>query len=192
MAHWTEENIDAFAHRVAFDFIAQMESRMEASSITQAQLARKLGVSEGAVSKVLNNPQNLTVKTMVKYARALSMKPAIVAYDDADANNERGPISSSVFTTCWERAGKPHDLWSLQPSVVYGSAAKNFINWAEWSVLASNENRSHATFSCRGLSNRLIQWFPSQPRGSSQDENILAVAATTFPVTMIAGADVHG
>jgi transcriptional regulator with XRE-family HTH domain len=113
MAHWTAENDDAFTHKLAFDFIAQIEKRMESLPMSQIELAHKLGVSEGAVSKVLNNPQNLTLKTIAKYSQALGVKAAIVAYDDGDPKNEKGLISSSVFSTCWEHAGKPRDFWCL-------------------------------------------------------------------------------
>jgi transcriptional regulator with XRE-family HTH domain len=87
---------------------------MEAIPITQGALARKLGVSEGAVSQMLNNPQNLTLKTIVAYARALGIKVSLVAYDDNDPLNERGPVNSEIFSICWENAGKPPDFWSLQ------------------------------------------------------------------------------
>jgi transcriptional regulator with XRE-family HTH domain len=111
--HWTEENSDAFAHRIAFDFIAQIENRMESMPIKQAELAKKLQVSEGAVSKLLNNPQNLTVRTIARYSRALGIKASIIAYDDGDADNQYGPINPTVFATCWERAGRPADLWGF-------------------------------------------------------------------------------
>ncbi|HYW43661.1 MAG TPA: helix-turn-helix transcriptional regulator [Bryobacteraceae bacterium] len=111
--HWTEESSDAFAHRLAFDFIAQIEQRMDDHSISQSLLARKLKISEGAVSKLLNNPQNLTLRTIAKYSRALGIKAAIVAYDDGDSQNKAGPIASEVFTACWERSGRPHDAWDL-------------------------------------------------------------------------------
>ena len=115
--HWTAESNDAFVHRISSDFLAQLENRMEAQSITQGALARKLGVSEGAVSHILNNPQNLTLKTIVAYARALDIKVSIVAYDDDDPHNERGPVDSEIFSACWENAGKPLDFWSLKANL---------------------------------------------------------------------------
>ena len=115
--HWTAESNAAFVHRISADFLAQVEKRMEAIPITQGALARKLGVSEGAVSQILNNPQNLTLKTVVAYARALGIKVSLVAYDDNDPLNERGPVNSEIFSVCWENAGKPSDFWSLQESL---------------------------------------------------------------------------
>jgi len=113
-AHWTAGSSEAFAHAIAFDFIAQLEKKMEEENLSQADLAKKLGVTEGAVSKILNSPQNLTLKTMVAYARSLGIKVAVVAYDDNDPEDERGPVNSEVFTMCWERSGKPCDFWSLK------------------------------------------------------------------------------
>jgi transcriptional regulator with XRE-family HTH domain len=111
--HWTAESNEAFLHKISFDFVAQLEKKIEELPITQGMLARKLGVSEGAVSHILNNPQNLTLKTIIAYARVLGLKVSIVAYDDGDPNNERGPIDSAVFTACWENVGRPSDFWSL-------------------------------------------------------------------------------
>jgi transcriptional regulator with XRE-family HTH domain len=114
MPHWTAENDEAFAHAVSADFVAQIEKTMESAGISQATLAQKLEVSEGAVSKILNNPQNLKLRTMITYAKALDLKISVVAYNDADPNNERGPINSEVFSACWENSGKPRDFWDLQ------------------------------------------------------------------------------
>ena len=124
--HWTAEGANAFAHKLAFDFIAQIENRLQELELSQNELARKLGVSEGAVSQMLNNPQNLTLKTIAKYACALGIKTAIVAYDDGDPSNERGLINSGIFGTCWERAGKPRDIWSLKARQPQKSAATGF------------------------------------------------------------------
>jgi len=112
--HWTEEGPKAFAHSMAFGFVAQVERRLEDLGLSQTELASRLGVSEGAVSKVLNNPQNLTLETIAKYARALQTKAAIVAYDDNDRTNRHGPVMPEIFNICWERAGKPRDMWSLE------------------------------------------------------------------------------
>jgi transcriptional regulator with XRE-family HTH domain len=87
---------------------------MERSKISQAALAGKLGVSEGRVSQVLNNPGNLTLKKIVEYARALGRKVSIVAYNDGDPDNRDGPVDAEIFATCWANAGKPTDHFALQ------------------------------------------------------------------------------
>lgn len=112
--NWTAESADAFAHKLAFDFIAQLERLIEARRTSKTKLAKKLGVSQSAISHVLNNPQNLTLRTIAKYSQALGAKAAIVSYDDGDRENENGLINSQVFSACWVNAGKPRDVWDVE------------------------------------------------------------------------------
>jgi transcriptional regulator with XRE-family HTH domain len=115
--HWTSENVGALVHKIGFDFVVQVEKKLESVGMTQAELARILGVSEGAISKVLNNPQNLTLKTIARYSKAIGMKFAIVGYEDSeDPDGMRGPISSEIFNYCWRMAGCPRDFWSIRPA----------------------------------------------------------------------------
>src|SRR5690349_17560678 len=94
--HWTDTD-EKFQFRIAMDFIGQIEKKMESGGITQKRLAKRLGVSFGRISQVLNNPGNLNLKSIVKTARGLGMKVAIVAYDDLDPTNNFGPINSEIF-----------------------------------------------------------------------------------------------
>jgi transcriptional regulator with XRE-family HTH domain len=111
--HWTETDVESYVYRIAFDFVAYVSELLETGSFSQAKLAERLGVTEGRVSQILNNPGNLTLKQIVKVARALDRKVSIVTYDDDDPNNKNGPISAGVFLACWERVGKPADFFAL-------------------------------------------------------------------------------
>lgn len=111
--HWTSRSIKAFVHRITSDFFGQLEIKMEQGPIERQELARRLEVTPGRVSQVLDSPGNSTVKTMVEYGHALGKKVAIIAYEDDDPNNDLGPVNAEVFTRCWEQAGKPRDLFSL-------------------------------------------------------------------------------
>jgi hypothetical protein len=111
--HWTERSVDDFVHRLSSDFIVQLEKRIDDDDMTKKQLADRLGLTGGAVSQVLNSPGNLELKTMVQYARAVGMKVAVIAYDDSDPGNDKGPIISEIFAKCWERLGKPEDFFEL-------------------------------------------------------------------------------
>ena len=149
ISHWTTRSLGDFAYWVASDFTAQIESKLEAEVISNNEFAERLGVSASRVSQVLNDPGNLTLGNTVKYARALGMKIALVMYNDADPENEKGPISAELFTKCWERLGKPHDFFDLQamkPSsvgwIVYksiaGTGKSNFVP-IPWQQEASTE-----------------------------------------------------
>ncbi len=114
--HWTETNTADFVYRISSDFVGQLEKRLEIYPITRKELAQKIGVSDGRVSQVFNNPGNLTLRNFVQYSRALGMKIAIVAYDDNDPNNENGPVNSDIFNQCWIKVGKPRDFFDLAAS----------------------------------------------------------------------------
>lgn len=111
--HWTGSSSDDYLYRIGADYIRQLEEVMQASGINQAQLAESLCVTEGRVSQVLNNPGNLTLRKVIEYVRAIKKKVAMVVYDDVDPDNHNGPVSSQIFTVCWERCGKPTDFFSL-------------------------------------------------------------------------------
>jgi transcriptional regulator with XRE-family HTH domain len=115
MAHWTERSTEDFLYRITADLIDQLEQQIQSKSLSKAELAKKLGVTKGRVSQILNNADNnLSIRTIIRFARALGIKIAIVAYDDKDRDNKRGPINSEIFRICWENSGKPADFWSLE------------------------------------------------------------------------------
>jgi hypothetical protein len=109
--HWTEDSIRDYVYKIAADFLQQIENSL--SEEPQAVLANRLGVTPGRVSQVMNNPGNLSLKTIVQYARVLGKKVTIVAYDDHDPDNLRGPINSQVFEECWVRQNRPCDFLAL-------------------------------------------------------------------------------
>jgi transcriptional regulator with XRE-family HTH domain len=112
--HWTEKSTEDFMYRLGADFVSQIERLL--GTETKASLAKKLGVSAGRISQVLNNPGNLRLKTMIEYARALGLKISVVAYNDNDPDNVNGPVDAEIFEQCWIRAGKPLDFFALQAS----------------------------------------------------------------------------
>jgi transcriptional regulator with XRE-family HTH domain len=121
--NWTEQNIENFLSRITFDFITQLEKKMESLPITQAELAKKLKLSESRVSQILNGSHNLELKSIIKYARALGLKIAVVAYDDNDPDNTRGLINSEIFSICWERQEKPVDFFAFEESTPKSNVA---------------------------------------------------------------------
>jgi transcriptional regulator with XRE-family HTH domain len=107
--HWTEESTSAFAFELAAGFVRFVERGLD--HLSQAEIAKRLGVSEGSVSQMLNKPGNFTLKRIVEYARrALRVKVTIIAYDDGDSENVNGPIQPEVFVECWNRCGKPRNF----------------------------------------------------------------------------------
>lgn len=128
--HWTNDSAKAFLFRIAFDFVAQLERMMEAKNLSPSGLAKRLNVSKGRVSQIMNNPGNLTLRTIVEWARALDVKVAVIAYDDDDPSNDNGPVNPQIFATCWERAGKPTDFFAARMAVASTNTVEIAAKWA--------------------------------------------------------------
>lgn len=116
LGHWTQKSVADFVHSISSNFVGQLETKMEDEGISKSKLASRLNRTSGRVSQVFNDPGNLSLKTIVEYARGLDMKVGIVAYDDGDHANDRGPINPQVFVDCWKRSGKPSDLFEAANS----------------------------------------------------------------------------
>jgi transcriptional regulator with XRE-family HTH domain len=157
--HWTAASADDFVRRITFDFIAQLEEKMKSDGISQAELAKALGVSEAAVSRVLNDPPNLTLRTIVRYALAVGAKAALVAYDDGDHANTLGPVNSEVFSVCWENTGKPHDMWEVSDNSQVVHVQVMSVNW-----IATRQLSLPACYSdTDGWGNEIsVSWFRTQ------------------------------
>lgn len=112
-SHWTERSNRDFLYRIVNDFIGQIEKKMEKDNISQGKLAQKLRRSKGRISQLLNNPGNFSLITVIKLSRILGMKVSIVAYEDDDPANTRGPINPEIFTACWEKCKNPGDFWAV-------------------------------------------------------------------------------
>lgn len=111
--HWTADNPKKFLYRISTDFMIQIQEEMERKGVTQQDMAKALGVTPSAVSQTINDPGNLTLVSMLKYAQALGLKISAIAYDDGDAENAHGPILADVFKRCWEHCGQPADLFDI-------------------------------------------------------------------------------
>jgi transcriptional regulator with XRE-family HTH domain len=112
--HWTERSIEDYRYKIIDDYISQLEKRMQDEEINREDFAKMFKRSKSRISQLLNNPGNITFDNIVKLARVLKMKVSLVAYDDNDPENKKGPINSEIFKICWERAGKPQDFWAVQ------------------------------------------------------------------------------
>lgn len=141
-AHWTQRTIKDYVFRIAADFIAQLEKKMEIENISQDELARRLKISKGRISQVLNHPGNLSLTIIVKYAKILGMKASIVAYEDGDPEYKEGPVNSELFKICWESCEKPRDFWALQEIEESSSVAANVTDAIKWNETFLEKNEA--------------------------------------------------
>jgi hypothetical protein len=119
--HWTADSPLRMVRAISSDFVAQLETVMEQSGCSHGDMAKRLGVTMGRVSQMMNSPGNFTLKNGVLYGGAVGMNVVVVAYP---ANCTSSPISGDVFRACWEIAGRPKNMFDIQESTV-GFASKN-------------------------------------------------------------------
>lgn len=117
LKHWTAESTENFVHRIASDFLAQLETKIEKGEISRSELAQRLDRSPGRVSQLFN-PGNITIGSAVRLVRAMNMKVALIAYDDNDPENHNGPINSDIFSRCWRHMGAPATFFELTHNVM--------------------------------------------------------------------------
>jgi hypothetical protein len=115
--HWTAESVSNFTYRIAADFLAQVETKIENGEVSRTELAQRLDRTAGRVSQLFNNPGNLTVTSAVRLVRAAGMKVALVAYEDNDPQNNNGPVNSAIFYQCWKHMGAPTTFFALANTV---------------------------------------------------------------------------
>jgi len=126
-AHWTESNTADFLYRIASDFVEQIQDRMREKKWTQTRLAKAVGLDKSRISQLLNNPGNLGLDTIIKLGRALELKVAVVAYNDNDRLNNRGPINAEIFRLCWQKAGRPADMWEYRDMSAQATIGIGFV-----------------------------------------------------------------
>ncbi len=110
MSH-AKGDIETCTRLVKQDFLDQLKAYMREKKVTQSQLAKALGVSEGRISQVLNNPTNVTLLTSIKLVRALGLKMSVVGYD---AEETAPHVSGEAMRAAWEAEGRPADFWDLR------------------------------------------------------------------------------
>jgi transcriptional regulator with XRE-family HTH domain len=106
-------SVKDYLFQVSSQFVTQLLEIMESEGIGRAKLAKRLGVSKGRVSQILNHPGNLSLENIVRFTHRLDRKVAIVVYDDGDRRYKKVPILPQIFLESWKRNGRPRDYFAL-------------------------------------------------------------------------------
>ena len=77
------------------DVVGQIEAAMEAQKLSRAEVARRAGLHREFVSRVLNNPSNVTVATLVRLANAVSHKPVFTLTPQLAGCRLQGPADAA-------------------------------------------------------------------------------------------------
>lgn len=106
---------DELAHDHLMDISGSIFSRMREIGITQSELARRAGMDEGRVSKVIRGKENMTMRTLARLEVALDFRlDAGFFYGVTSRGSEGGGTELSVRGTmraakppAWGDAGRP-------------------------------------------------------------------------------------
>ncbi|MBN2383594.1 helix-turn-helix transcriptional regulator [bacterium] len=128
---WTED-LESLRYHTTFVFITTLSNKMHELGLNQRGLAERLGISESRVSQIFNNPGNLTLSKMIKWAHAVELKIAVVPYNDEDPNFKKAPVIADAFTKLWELHGRPRTFEEIQ-SIYLNCERCEYLNhdWEE-------------------------------------------------------------
>ena len=106
------------AARLALSVTAVLDEAMQRSGLPQRELAERLGLTEGAVSQVLNGDGNLRIATVGRYLRAagfqcqLALERVSESVLSPDVDEPRLPISGTMYTYLRSSRAIPTGQWS--------------------------------------------------------------------------------
>lgn len=90
--------------------VALLEAKKDNPAICQAEIARRIGMDKGVLSKALNGQSNMTLRTISEIAWALGILPVVhycpYAKDEGEGHNHvrntvSGAHSATVATVPW-------------------------------------------------------------------------------------------
>lgn len=119
MRNEAQQHPEYWVNRSILGVVATITREMERQKITRTELAEKLGTSPAHVSKMLNGNPNLTIKSMVKVARALNCHAHIhIDHDQYVLQTYRVPLmlmtsspkNTDIYTATSQKSEPGYDL----------------------------------------------------------------------------------
>lgn len=106
--HWTNDSEEDLQFHIANEFLMRVEIELKRKGITRKEFAKLYGVSEGWANQILGKPGNLTIKRMIRIAKVVGLKPAVVLYETSGLT-----VPSMLFERSWEHLGCPANFWQI-------------------------------------------------------------------------------
>lgn len=86
------------AARVMIEVNEQIVQRMEELAISQHELARRIGITQPALSRLLNHGTNVTMRTLVKIAVALEFNSGRTTETTLYSHDSVVPMGLNLFS----------------------------------------------------------------------------------------------
>jgi hypothetical protein len=102
LQHWTARTTQDYKYCIVYNTVAQLD--------------HFLMLKNGDYSEhfLVDDPGAVSLEEVIKLVRSHGLKLVMLAYDDGDPENKRGPVNSEIFVECWKRCGKPIDFFELE------------------------------------------------------------------------------
>lgn len=117
---------EAAADDLCQDLRRQLKARRTSAGLNQEDLARRLELSQSAISKIESGRGDLGVKTLFRVADALGMRPVVTLADSSDATqaSETERASDPALAAAAALEAAQETLLRQIPEVFQGVAAR--------------------------------------------------------------------
>lgn len=132
-----EKDIHFHIDEKQFEVSLALRERLLDLEISQAQFARKLGVSEPAVSKLLRGTENHTIAKLVEVADALGMEVRIQFVEKPAERARRKPVFRSSMKRELQHVFEPTP-WLRSPSPGEKGEIRA-VKWMEFTPASNQE-----------------------------------------------------
>lgn len=117
-------SIDEMEQSLYFDLTDFLYAKLAASSLKHKDLAKKVGMKESQISRILHADGNPTIKTIAKLFWALGGRPKILDVNDDEAALPSSPPGFTVDVK--NVVAPPWGGWAgYEPPTAYGVTEKN-------------------------------------------------------------------
>ena len=107
MKNWNklkkENACEIYQHHLAYSFLDKICEIMDEKNINQKELAKKMGLSQSQISRLLGGDGNFTIKTLAKLFFALDEEIKILTKSEYKKDNKIssyfGTLESSIIKT---------------------------------------------------------------------------------------------
>lgn len=110
--HWALAGVKSYTHWLGLSFGGTILHLLGDNPAREQAAARAYGCEPRWFIRLLTDPPNMKLSTVVRLARSVGQQVVVVAYK---ANS---PVLPEMFIACWEKMGCPTTMFDIEELVV--------------------------------------------------------------------------
>lgn len=117
--HWTDKNFKSYKTKFMFDFIIQLENKMDELGIDEEDISNHLNISVKKFNKIMNNPKKLKLKTIYKISKLINCHIGLILYDRkyGISKEHHGPVCPIIIEKSWKLCDNPVDMFEIEKRI---------------------------------------------------------------------------